>query len=524
MLLHRIILSILVVSAHVYALPHPTKPATDEQEEKLFRGLQTLSETLALLKDQSFKPIDLENLIYEGLQNAFASANCDPHSAFSPREKHDSLSRMTSGQFSGIGIMIAPKAPTDDALVVIDLVQDGPAHKSGLKVGDKIMEVNKKKLKGLTNDQVLGEIMGKTGTLVTIKVLRAKRPHEFTIKRETIKDQSSSCYWFKEHQIYYLALKMFTENSPKQLAELLQKASANNARGIILDLKNNPGGILDSAVDMAGLFIKKGSLVATTKDRHNNVKSEYKTKHDPIISKRVPIFIITNNFSASASEILAGALRYHGDEESINVPTDKPPLLVFLAGCTTYGKGSVQAVIPISNGCALKVTTMLYFLPGDYCIQARGIAPDFEFKPRKIPTKEIKWIDEMYGRETSLKGHISAQEVEDIISLGKKNPATTKTSAKKAPAPTPKDSYDDDYDGEVDDEDDIKKIDPKKLAERIQDDILSNCAVQGCVNMINLLSFAEKYCPEEVRTRATALKFLRKNFISDAPTPLEKIK
>ncbi|MFA5074795.1 MAG: S41 family peptidase [Candidatus Babeliales bacterium] len=463
-----------------------------DPEKDIYQWLRTISEVIALVNNKAYEKPNFSNFVQESLKAAVP--HIDAHSAFFSNESYKATLESTSGEFSGIGVSIIGKTPDDDALVIVDVIQGGPAQKGGLKSGDKIIEVNGEKLRGLSTDEVLTKLKGKVSTEVNLKIIREKKPIEFKIKREIIKDQNSICYHIKDHGIYYLSLKLFTQNASNQIEDLLKKANAGECKGLILDLRRNPGGILDSVVDMAGLFIDKKSLVVSTKDRSGKIITKYYTNTEPVLKSDIPIFILIDNFTASASEILAGCLKYYSNKGFKSINNKKPRnLMAFLVGTSTFGKGSVQEVIPISNGCALKLTTMLYYLPSQKSIQAIGIKPDFLVKPKITPTEEIKWIQELYGKETSLKHYITPKDV-------KKDEIEKDKQAKS------------------------KEEKEKSWEEKQQEAINQDEQIKTCINLINMLNFAKKCNPTLVETRKKALNFLRQNYVVDQDIKLEKVK
>ncbi|MFH1643781.1 MAG: S41 family peptidase [bacterium] len=471
--------------------------ALAQQEEKqAYQSFRTMSDVVSLIQEKAYQaPENLASIIENALKSAMP--NVDPHTAFFPQESYLSTMEATSGEFSGIGISIISKTSDDDALAIIDIIQGGPAEKAGLKPGDKIVEVEGKKLRGLSSDEAIAEIKGKTGSEVKLKIIRNKKPMELKVKRDVIKDQTSFCFHFKTPNIYYLGLKIFAATSTKQMAELLNKASEGKARGIVIDVRRNPGGILDSAIDTCNLFVDKNSLIVSTKDKKNNVTAEYKTSKDPIFKNNIPIFILIDNFTASASEILAGALKHYSEQNSKNKNKN---LMVFLVGTPTFGKGSVQEVIPISNGCALKLTTLLYYLPNGQTIQALGINPDFTIKPKIVPTEDIKWIEELYGKESSLKNYINPTL--------RQAPADAKAMA-----------------GKQEDKQNKEPEETEKTWKQRQIESLNgDPQIQTCINMINMFDFAKKHNPKLVENRTKALKFLKENFLTDDETEIEEIK
>ena len=480
------------------------KDAPSDAEKEIYRWFRTISEVVSLTEKKAFRNVDFSAFIQEALKAAVP--HIDAHSAFFSKESYKTAIETTSGEFSGIGVSIINKTPEDDTLIIVDVIPGGPSEKGGLKSGDKILEVDGEKLRSLSTDEAINKLKGKVGTEVKLTIIRDKKPVSFKIKREIIKDQTSICYLFKNQNIYYLSLKLFTETAAKQMKELLKQANEGKCKGIILDLRGNAGGILDSAVDVAGLFLEKNSLVVTTKDREGETVSKYYTKTDPVLKSDIPIFILINNFTASASEILAGCLKYYSEKSFTDSGNKKRNLAVFLLGNPSFGKGSVQEVIPISNGCALKLTTMLYYLPNQESIQAVGINPDFVIKPKIIPTEDLKWIQDLYGKETTLKHHITVKEVD-------KNNGKEENGKKEDKKEIDKNNNETD-----------KKEDEKSFEEKQKDDIIQNVQIQAAVNMINLLDIARKYMPKQVSSRPKAINFLKLNYLTDEQVDLEKIK
>jgi carboxyl-terminal processing protease len=469
----------------------PLEKERSDHKKEIYPWLGTVAEVVSLIEKKAFRDIDFGDFIQEALKSAVP--HVDAHSAFFSKKSYDETMESTSGKFSGIGVSIISKTPEDDTLIITDVIQSGPAEKAGIKGGDKIIEVAGEKLRGLATDEVINKLKGKVGTEVQVKIIRDKKPLEFTIKRDIIKDQTSSCYHMKDQNIYYLSLKIFNEPAAKQVSDLLKIANKGKIKGLILDLRRNPGGILDSAVDMASLFLPKKSLVVITKDNSGKVVEKYHTKTNPVLNSNIPIFILIDNFTASASEILAGCLQLYS-QKLIDTKSNRSKLMVFLVGTSSFGKGSVQEVIPISNGCALKLTTMLYYLPNDTSIQAKGIAPDFLVKPKLIPSEEIQWVEDLYGKESSLKHHITIEEVKTGV----------KTEEKK--------------------ENKSKNEPEKSWEERQQEAINKDVQIKASINLINLFDLARSFNPKLVDTREKALDFLKKNYLTDSPFEMQRIK
>lgn len=480
-----------------------------EHEAAVHRWLNTASEVITLVEKKSFRKVDISNMMQTMLKAGVASI--DAHSTFIPN--FEEVTETTSGKFSGVGISIISKPNEDEFLLVVDVIDDSPAQKAGLIAGDKIVEVAGEKLRGLSSDEVICKIKGPIGTKVKLKILRDKKPMEFEVKRDVIKDQSSHCYHFKDQNIYYFSLKMFTELAPQQMKKLLETANSKDCKGIILDLRSNPGGVLEAAVEMASLFLPKGSTVVLTKDHKGQVTGEYATKTEPVLTTNLPIVILINNFTASASEILAGALRHYSAQEK-----DGQNLSVFLVGTPSFGKGSVQEVIPISNGCAIKQTTMLYFLPDGTSIQAKGVTPDVLIKPKTIPEMELKWINEFYGKETSLKHHVTATEIEKLDKNqfpGFAHEIDKITQKKQAEAEAKLDKEKE--------KDEKLQFDKQETTKKRSEDIALNIQIQAAVNLISVLDLGRKAYPDEVSTRNKSLAFAKRHLLNDTPAIVTKI-
>lgn len=517
----------------------PKQKTVQDQEKDVFQWFQTYAEVVSLVQKKGFKTVDFSKFIQNSLKSAVA--NIDAHSAFFDQESYKAALEVTSGEFSGIGVSVLTKAPDDDALVIVEVIQNGPAEKAGLKRGDKIVAVNKDKLRGLSGDEVVTKLKGKSGSEVVLKVIRDRKPMEFTVKRDIIKDQTSLCYYFKDQGVYYLSLSTFTENAASQMAGLLKKANDGRCNGIVLDLRRNPGGTLESAIDMAGLFLPKGSLVVVTKDSKKHTVASYYTRTEPLLKSDVPIFILVNNLTASAAEILAGCLAHHSrkgvqivDKQNGHKAT-KHNLMVFVVGMPSFGKGSVQELIPIKNGCALKLTTQLYFLPENTSLQATGISPDFMVKPKLVPADEMKWMAEFYGKESAMKNHISAKEVAQVFGA-----KLTREEEKPEEDALSKSSSLEDIVEFGDDERPVEKgsmsrgersLDgkernkkPEKTWEaKRQEELALDVQVQACVNLVNLFNLARKAMPRAVETRQKTFSFLKQQYLCDEPAKIEKI-
>jgi carboxyl-terminal processing protease len=465
---------------------------TIDFDKGIYEWSKPLAETFHLVKGEYYQSVDPEKPMLNAM-NAFVKS-LDPHSTFLDKKAYEDIIQTTKGELCGIGIIVDNTKEADDEFIrIIDTIPAGPADKVGIKAEDKIIEIDGQAVKGMTLEEAIAKLKGKKNTTVQVRILRSDttRHLPFTITRDIVKEPNALCYFFKDHNIHYLCLNMFTENSFSQVDQLLKKIQNQKSKGLILDLRNNSGGLLDSVVDIAGLFLDKGSLVVITKGRDNKEIERLTTTKDPVLTNRTtPIFILINNYTASAAEILVGCLQVHSDNLS---GKNKPHPQVFIVGSKTFGKGSVQKVIPISNDCAIKLTTALYFLPNDTSIQGSGIKPDFEIETKMPPSHETAWFNAMFGRESALKNAIKLDQ-EEANPLLKE----TKKTEKKEPATS--------------------------WYEKKQDLIATDYLILSTIRLMEMLDMAQKVYPDKVKTRKTALSFLQTIYTPHDKATIEEIK
>ena len=455
-------------------------------DQTIFEWTKSFAEVVHLIHSKYHEVINPEKAMINAI-NAFVST-LDPHSCFMDPKAFKEIIEATQGEFFGIGVVIDNmKEPEQEFLKIIDTLPTGPADKAGIKSDDVIVQINDITLKGMTVEEIIAKLKGKRNTTVDITIKRGNNPEllSFTLTRDIVKEQDALCYYFKDNNIYYLSLRMFTENSLKQLEQLFNKCQSQDCKGIILDLRNNSGGLLNSVVDIAGLFLPKNSLVVSTKERSHSM--EYKTNRDPIKTNNFPIFILINNFTASAAEILAGCLQIHSNNSS-NKESYIPH--VFLVGSKTFGKGSVQEVIPVPNDCAAKITTSLYYLPNNTSIQSIGIEPDFIIEPRFPAPKELQWFNKNFGHESSLKNAI-------------KNNDSSHESKKEST---------------------LKKDSEKTWQEKKQEQISSDYIILSTVRLMEMLTMVKKAFPNRLKTRQESIECLKKNFLTNDTIQLVEIK
>ncbi len=471
------------------ALPPATQPSYEQAFDKLaYNWSRTFAEVIQLAKKKHYQIADLEQSMIKAI-DAFLT-NLDPHSSFLDPKTYKSMLESTSGQFFGIGIVIDnTRKPKDKYLTIVDTILDGPSDKAGIKQLDKIIEINGEPLEGMSTEQATAKLKGPKNTTVHVKVLRENHPDliSFDIERDVIKEQNSMSFLIKDYDIYYISLNMFTENAVQQIEKLLKNSTQRPHKGLILDLRNNSGGLLTSAIDIASLFLDKGSLVVVTKDKTGKATEQYRTKRDPVANAQMPIFILTNNYTASAAEILASSLKSHAEEHAEKNATDKKAL-VFVVGTQSFGKGSVQEVIPVSNNCAAKITTSLYF-PNNRNIQGEGITPDFIVERSLPPTEQMQWFTKHYGREKALQNAIKTGNQKD-------DPKAIPETPKKA----------------------------ARWTERAKEMLKTDNQLRETISLINLLQTFLNLCPDKVCNRSKAVEQLRNAHIGNDALDIEEIK
>ncbi|MFC1621706.1 S41 family peptidase [Candidatus Omnitrophota bacterium] len=345
----------------------------EEISDSLYRELELFSDAMSIIRSDYVEEPKSKDLIYGAMKGMLSSL--DPYSQFMDPDMYQEMKIETEGEFGGIGIVITIK---DNLLTIISPIDGTPAHEVGLQAGDKIVKIEDEITKDLTLIEAVKKLRGKPGTDVHVTVLREeeKRLLDFTITRSIIKIESIKKVEIIEDGIGYIRLIEFQENTHKDLEIGLKDLEKEGMKGFILDLRNNPGGLLNSAVEVSEKFLEEGKVVVSTKGRVESqnfmFNSKGRKKH-----LDYPMIVLVNGGSASASEIVAGAIQDH-----------KRGLIM---GTKSFGKGSVQTVIPLSDGSAVRLTTSKYFTPNGRSIHGDGIIPDIEVeyeKKLKVEEKE----------------------------------------------------------------------------------------------------------------------------------------
>ena len=364
------------------------------QEGLPLEELRTFTEVFAKIKNDYVEAVDDRKLLEDAIRGMLAGL--DPHSAYLDADSYRDLQEGTSGEFGGLGIEVGME---DGFIKVISPIDDTPAQKAGIKTGDLIIKLDDTPVKGMELNEAVNRMRGKPGTDITLTILRSgeEKPLVIKITRDVIKVNSVRARTL-EPGYGYLRISSFQAKTGSDLrAELdkLKKENNNNLKGLILDLRNNPGGVLNAAVDVSDVFLDKG-LIVYTEGRIKDSELRFSAKPVDVFDK-VPMIVLVNEGSASASEIVAGALQDHKR--------------AVVMGQKTFGKGSVQTILPMSNQAAVKLTTARYYTPSGRSIQASGITPDIIIEKLKVSKIE----DDGNGvvKEENLNRHLENSSIQD---------------------------------------------------------------------------------------------------------------
>jgi carboxyl-terminal processing protease len=387
---------LFILSMVTTSLPSPAAAEISQAErEKTYKQLEVFANVLSILQDNYVEEIDTSETINGAIRGLLYSL--DPHSAYMQPEGFKELQEETQGQFSGIGIEITIQ---DNILTIISPIEGTPAEKAGLKAKDIIVEIDGEKTKEMGAVEAVKRLRGAQGSTVTISVYREgwSELKEMTLTRDLIPLQSVKAYILAPGFVY-TRITNFQSNTTSDYRSAVDKlVSKEEIKGMILDLRNNPGGLLNQAVSISDTFLRDG-LIVFTKGRTEDQNMSFKA-HTSSEDYAYPLVVLINEGSASASEIVAGALQ-----------AQKRAIVV---GTRSFGKGSVQTIIPLPGGAGLRVTTARYYTPDGKSIQALGINPDVEvpFVPCTTESEDDASVKARI-READLKNHILGNETQD---------------------------------------------------------------------------------------------------------------
>jgi carboxyl-terminal processing protease len=366
-----------------------------------YESIELFTDVMAIVKKSYVDEVDTKKLIYGAINGMLASL--DPHSSFMTPETYKEMKIDTKGAFGGLGIEITIK---DGLLTVISPIEDTPAFKAGIKSGDQILKIDDKFTKDFNINEAVKRMRGQKGTTVVLTIMREgfDKPKDFTLMRDIIQIKSVRSKML-DNGYGYVRVAQFQEKTDEDLSKALKALHEENKgplSGLILDLRNDPGGLLDQAVKVADHFVEDG-LIVYTEGREKDSKMQFMAKKGNKEPK-YSIVVLINGGSASASEIVAGALQDHKR--------------AIIMGTQSFGKGSVQTIIPLSDDSGLRLTTARYFTPKGRSIQAKGITPDIVVERIELP-KEGEKKDGLHIREKDLENHFEGEEKEATVD-GKK--------------------------------------------------------------------------------------------------------
>ncbi len=350
--------------------------------------LRVFSEVYTRIKRDYVEDVDDKTLLENAVRGMLAGL--DPHSTYLDNAQYQDLQASTSGAFGGLGIEVGQE---NGLVKVIAPIDDTPAANAGIKAGDLILRLDNRPVKDMTLSEAVKLMRGEPGSNIVLTILREgqSEPFDVTITRAIVQVKSVKSRMLDDG-LGYVRISQFQARTGEDLVkavENLKKEAGGSLRGLVLDLRNNPGGVLSASVAVADAFLSEGKIVYTDGRRDKSENVWYATPPDVIDG--APMVVLVNSGSASASEIVAGALQDHGR--------------AVIMGQRTFGKGSVQTILPLKDGGAVKITTARYYTPSGRSIQAEGIVPDIEIQPYKLAKADDESVRRV--READLKGHLS---------------------------------------------------------------------------------------------------------------------
>jgi len=401
---------VIVVVALATFIGISTQRRCDAQSGKEYEYIGLFTDVMTIVKKSYVEEVDSKKLIYGAINGMLAAL--DPHSSFMTPDTFKDLKVETKGAFGGLGIEISMK---DGILIVISPIEDTPAQRAGIKAGDQILKIDDRFTKDLAITESVKRMRGAKGSKVVLTIMRDgfERPKEFTLIRDIIQVKSVKSRML-ENGYGYVRIAQFQERTDEDMAKALKNLVEENKgkqlSGLVLDLRNDPGGLLDQAVRVSDHFVKDGKLIVYTEGRDKESRMQFnasaRTKEPGY-----PIVVLINSGSASASEIVAGALQDH--QRAI------------VMGTQSFGKGSVQTIIPLNDESGLRLTTARYYTPKGRSIQAKGITPDIVVEQLELP-KQAPRRESMFIREKDLENHF--ENTDDTKKTDDKKDAAQETA------------------------------------------------------------------------------------------------
>ncbi|MEL0635592.1 S41 family peptidase [Marinomonas sp. TI.3.20] len=344
--------------------------------------IQAFVETFETIREGYVDKLTDQQILNKALKGMVSAL--DPHSEYMTKDEVADFDELTSGNYAGVGVEVEMKG---DKLVVVSPIDGSPAKQAGILSGDVIVKVGNTFITSLGFQDVMNLMRGEVGTKISLDIERDGKIKHYNLERRLVEDNSVSTKWLSKG-IAYLRISQFQGDTDTEFYKAIDKLKKEQAiKGVVLDLRNNPGGVLQAAVGVVDAFIDKGMIVYT-EGRHKSSSSQFRATTKNTRLPTVPLVVLVNDGSASASEIVAGALQDH-----------KRGVIM---GTESFGKGSVQTVVPLSDGAAVKLTTALYYTPNGRSIQAQGITPDLVVPQAKLTLDK----DHFVVKESELKGHL----------------------------------------------------------------------------------------------------------------------
>lgn len=403
--------------------PHALR--TPAVQSDLTPTLYTFAEALSTIETRAYATPSLHTVLEQGLRGMLSAL--DAHSTFFTPSDYAATLEDAQGNFVGIGVMMKKKELESATVTITGTIPGSPAEKSGILEEDRIVAVNHRTVNGLTTEEVAKTLKGPAGSSVIVTLMRGTEAMTLTLAREAIVEETVHADYYREENVLLLRISSFTSHTAEDVAALLAqlKNEKKHIAGIILDLRKNPGGVLEEALSTLSHFIPEGKKVVETRDRENTVQKTWFTETvTPRIPESALITVLTDTLTASCAEIVAGALKYYTGENLVTA---------LIIGEQTFGKGSVQEILPLSHSYGMKLTTQLYFLPDGSSVQNTGVVPDLVLHPRAPLSATARTLRTLGGKESAHRATIIHPHKHESVTEEK----TAHVTPQKLPPATP---------------------------------------------------------------------------------------